>query len=411
MPQMLSRPSGGSILLATPVFGSPTAAYTHSLFETAKAIPELDLVLYAGDCHVDDARNVICREFLASKADTLVFIDADIRWDVNALKRLLEFTGIDIVGASYPFKQAETGFPVRYLDGPMVENDQGLIEVMGLPTGFLRISRRVIEALAKAAPHFLTKSENAGAVPLIFERMLDGQSRLGGDVAFCKKARDAGFGIYLAPEIELDHYGEHRWTGSWAHWQRCERYGPIEAGLIEIQHHRERSKTYLDMVKAWDNRWSVDGAMLACVTELARKHRKVLELGSGLSTLAMAATGAEVHAIEHESAEIIHLENQSDLPFRMYHAPLRDYGSHIWYDIDRIPYDHFDMIVVDGPPRYLGKREAVFDHLPHLLDRATVVTDDLNDGAQSNSLFEWASSNGKTVSVLGPQQRRFGVAA
>lgn len=407
MPRMLCQTTGARLLLATPVFGHPTAAYAHSLFQAARSV-DADLAIYAGDCHVDDARNVICREFLQSKADELVFIDADIRFEPEALKSLLAFDA-DIVGATYPFKQENTGFPVRHLDGALSEDRQGLIEVLGLPTGFLRIKRKVIETLANSAPHFLSKGENSGVIPLIFERMLDGQSRLGGDTAFCVKAREAGYKVMLAPEIELEHGGEHYWVGSWAHYQRCERFGALEAGLLEIQHGRQTSKTYRDMVQAWGNEWSVDGAMLACVTELAAGKR-VLELGSGLSSLAMAAAGAEVHAVEHLpewSQKVRDVADKCGFSLTVYDVDLAAYDHGTWYDLSITPAIPFDLVIIDGPPRSVGNRAIAYQQLN--LNDVIVVVDDMNDLKQRRSLDDWSASIGRTPVILGQSLRQFAV--
>jgi acetone carboxylase gamma subunit len=41
--------------------------------------------LLSGNCHVDDARNSVVREFLASDCTELVFIDADVSWEPETL--------------------------------------------------------------------------------------------------------------------------------------------------------------------------------------------------------------------------------------------------------------------------------------------------------------------------------------
>ena len=401
-------------MIATPAYSGVSAAYSHSLFESARL--DIQCCIYAGDCHVDDARNVLVAEFLDSDCESLVFIDSDIGWTVESLEALLAFD-VDIVGATYPFKQDETGYPVRYLGGPLNEDANGLIEVRGLPTGFLRIHRKVLKVLADIAPKFIPKGHNPKPVPLIFERTLTDQHRVGGDNTFCEKAREVGFSVHLAPEIELDHYGESRWSGSWAHFQRCERFGPLSAGLKEIQAGRDTSKTYLDMVAAWDNDWSVDGAMLAAITALS-KGKRVLELGSGLSTLAMAAAGAEVHAIEHMpkwSEKVRSVSEQHGLSAYVHDVKLTHYlGIGRWYDVADIGGKTIkairpDLVVIDGPPRDEGTRAMVYSLLRVHLDDAVVVADDMNDPNEKQALDAWASSTGRTPIILGQQLRHFAV--
>src|SRR3546814_6888328 len=55
--------------------------------------------------------------------------------------------------------------PIWPLPGPAVPDANGLLEVEGLPTGFLRIRRPVLEAMVKTAAHFA--KDGRDLVPLI----------------------------------------------------------------------------------------------------------------------------------------------------------------------------------------------------------------------------------------------------
>jgi hypothetical protein len=107
----------------------------------------VDLCHIAEHCHVDDARNAMVREFLMSKASHLVFIDNDVGFAPGNLIRLAKHDR-DMVAGVYPLKEEGEGYPIRIKDGvELWAESDGLVEVEGLPTGFLKISRACIERM------------------------------------------------------------------------------------------------------------------------------------------------------------------------------------------------------------------------------------------------------------------------
>lgn len=227
MPKMFHRPSrraaGQKVFLAVPTYSGLAAGFSFALFHSADALRDAgiqhELALYSGDCHVDDARNRLVRDFLETDCTDLVFIDADLRWEPDDLVKLLKYDR-DVVGSTYPFKADDAGYPVALMGGDAVADKDGLLEVYALPTGFLRIKRHVLQALADQAIKFHPKSDDRSDFPLIFERQVHNGYRRGGDYAFCNKWRGMGGKIHFAPEFEFEHFGEHSWTGSFGHWKR-----------------------------------------------------------------------------------------------------------------------------------------------------------------------------------------------
>ena len=425
MPKMYHRaqprPDGTrKVLLATPTHSGLSAGYTFAISECRQALAAAgihsELAIFAGDCHVDDARNRLVRDFLETDCDDLVFIDSDIGFEPGALVRLLEYDR-DVVAATYPFKQDDEGFPVQFIPGPIRADDDGLVEVTAVPTGFLRIRRHVLERLDRDALHFMPKSDNRKPLPLIFERTINAECRVGGDYTFCAKWRATGGKIYVDPEITLDHYGENQWTGSLGHFQRKELYGRVSAGLLEIKHGLDTPKTHQDIVKGWGNEWSVDAAMLACVVELARTQNKpVLEIGSGISTLAMATANPDIviHAIEHDRIWIERMQEEIRRSaignIVLHYCPLKKYDGYKWYDDEIIPREDFGMVICDGPPRQQGSRKGLFDRCPELLETAILVVDDTNSPRELNHVIQWSEATGRDFHLLG-HERQFAVAA
>ena len=414
MPRMFHRPAtadGHKVFLATPAYGGLGAGYTFALFESAAALAEAgiaaELAIFAGDCHVDDARNRLVRDFLEGDCDDLVFLDADLRWEPGDLVSLCQYDR-DVVGATYPLKQHEERYPVRLPQRPLWAEPDGLLEVDSLPTGFLRIGRTVLETLASEATTFLPKSDSRSPLPLIFERTVHNGVRWGGDYTFCRKWRQMGGRIYAAPEIWLEHTGEHAWQGSLGCWLRRHNGLSVRYGLDAIRERRETPETYRELVMAWDNPWSVTGDMLAVATEMARRaDGPILECGSGLTSLAMAAATPQlVHALEHDAgwqARVTQEARRAGVDnLHVHMTPLHD-G---WYA--DCPDDEFALVLCDGPVRGQGDRRGLFN-LSHRIS-GPVIMDDCDDDRHLALLTDWAETTGRRVTVLG-EHRHFAIAS
>ena len=210
---------GKHVFIATPT----TNTYASHFAAIVKALPRLmgagiavDHYLFANGCHVDDARNACVAAFLKTECDYLIFIDADVGFAPETLYRLICHEG-DIVAGVYPRKEHPRSYPFRFEGDVLKSDDDGLIRagILSVPTGFLRLSRALIEHMAE---HFLAKgfkSPEVGgeATPCLFERRTIQGERYSGDVAFCVAARELGYPIYVDPMLALSHAGEVRFQG------------------------------------------------------------------------------------------------------------------------------------------------------------------------------------------------------
>ena len=145
----LGASAPGGICLAIPCYGGMSPITAFALAASMRALAQAgiphDLIVYGGNCHVDDARNSIVREFLAGPCEHLMFIDADLSWAPDDLLRMAR-SKRDVVAGIYPHKKDELTFPVRHLATAVLQAEEdGAIEVERVPTGFLRISRHVLQ--------------------------------------------------------------------------------------------------------------------------------------------------------------------------------------------------------------------------------------------------------------------------
>jgi hypothetical protein len=219
----LTDPQDGKphIFVATPA----TSFYGNHVASVVRGLPFLmlggmavDYYLLTGCCHVDDARNICVGAFLKTNCEALIFIDADIGFPAEALYRLATHQG-DVVAGVYPRRDAVRSWPFKFEPtAEMQEGEDGVVRsgILGLPTGFMKIHRRVLFAMSEIEPRrFDPFGTGEAETPIIFERDYDyrGGERLSGDYAFCAKARALGFELALDPHLPFTHAGEARFGG------------------------------------------------------------------------------------------------------------------------------------------------------------------------------------------------------
>lgn len=417
----LDRPR--RIFLAVPTYsGQVGAGFLASLFESQILLHAagigVDLCIEAGNCHVDDARNALVRQFLQTDCSDLVFLDADISWQAEDLLKLVRYDR-DVVAGVYPKKQDEEDFPVLTLPGAIQadpESNYELVEVEGAPTGFLRLSRASLEAMSSKAKTFMGQGAKPGDKPycLLFERIIQEGRRMSGDYAFCWKWRQAGGKIWVAPEMAFGHEGQAHWSGrlgdfwrSRAHLENPDLY----AAIRRLASGDDSPEIFLSLSQAWGNHWAASPEFLATCYKLAIKAEgPILETGSGLSTLVLGVAAAKrgVRLLSLECSLKWHQRvtaalRQAGIPADVEYSPLQDYAEGAWYEALRSPdlfgIEPFGLVVCDGPSRKDGDR-ALLLQVPNLSE-ATILADDAEDPACLAPLETWSKGAGRKLENLG----------
>ena len=398
---------GQKVFLASPAYRDVGVGYAFALFHSSAALSNAgiaaELAIFSGDCHVDDARNRLVRDFLASDCTDLVFLDTDLRWEPSDLVALCQYDR-DVVGASYPLKQDEGGYPVMPLEGDTVAcpDQDGLIEVGGLPTGFLRIRRHVLETLAAGAPRYFGKHDVGASTPLIFERTLTGTVRWGGDYTFCRKWRDAGGKIHLMPMPDMAHTGEWTWSGSFAASLRRENGTTLRYIADQVKAGSTDPSLFREARRHSDNPFgAMEGVLTLCAVMARKADGPIIEAGSGLTTIIMAAaTDHPIYCLEHDPVwaerleQLIFESGVSGIGVCL--CPLKD-G---WYDLTDYPDlpAEFALGLNDGPPRALGGRQGFYERFGPITD--TIIADDADDRAYRAAIEVWCAENGRRVDFI-----------
>lgn len=399
--------SGQKVMLATTVYDKPDASYVNAIASTREALSKAGIqsayCILQGNCHVDDARNSVVMEFMASDCTDLFFLDADVSWQPESLVMICQYDR-DLVGAVYPFRDPsrKADMPCRTLS---LEHDaDGLLEMDGLPTGFMRIRRKVFETLLPDAKEY-RKAGTVDMMPILFERLETAPGeRRSGDLAFCWKWRQKGGTIWADPEIRLGHTARVVVSGSLGQALRMQDGSTLRFVCDRIRQGNELPEHFAEVYEWLDNEWAAPAYVLAAIVAMARNcGGDIIETGSGLSTILMAAANPDhyVYCFEHDpvwAGWLVKNAHQAGvLNIGLCHEPLADDG---WYDLNEFDLpETFAMGFCDGPPRVYGTRKRFMSEFGPRCSK--IAVDDANVAEYAAEWVKWAEGQGRDINIHG----------
>lgn len=174
-----------------------------------------------GNALIADCRALIVAQFLASECDTLVFIDSDVCWEAGALLKLVD-APVDMVAGIYPQRKDPVAYCVKWQDKPDLQAEDGLLQVEGVPAGFMKLSRKQLEAMVAQYPDsefYVETAPNQKAWALFADYRI-GKHKMGEDYAFCRRWTDMGGKVWIDPEISMGHVGFKTFPGHLGDWLR-----------------------------------------------------------------------------------------------------------------------------------------------------------------------------------------------
>lgn len=220
--------SGKTICFGTPAYGGKfdmpyikSMAYTGALLERQGL--DFFTVFVPNDSLIHKARNSIVRAFLTETTAThLLFVDADMGWDPDAVVRLLSHDK-EIVGAAGIRKEDPISFCYRPHPERKICNETGCWQVESIGTGFLLIARTAIEKMIAAYPELkYTDAKDVEFHALFYNELAHGKD-WSEDYTFCRRWDALGGEIWMDPTIALDHVGGKTWSGSVARESMIQR--------------------------------------------------------------------------------------------------------------------------------------------------------------------------------------------
>lgn len=216
---------GRRVLIGTPAYDwNANIRFVHSLGMTVKLCAEkgIDLRwLFPPGKIVTQARNELARDALNHGFDDLVFIDADQDWEPKDLIWLLSYD-VDCVGAAIRKKSEDVLWNVKARGGIFSFVKHPKYDLLTAPdltigTGFLRLSRRALQALWDASEKYTSDGQEEAA--WIFHFAPRKGELISEDTHVCDLLRGLGIPTWLDPKIACGHSeGGKRYIGDFAAW-------------------------------------------------------------------------------------------------------------------------------------------------------------------------------------------------
>lgn len=235
------------VFIATPAYGGMChVSYTIGLLDTYKVLShndyDLTIAMIGNESLIQRARNELVRQFLASNAYYLLFIDADIDFKGTDVLKLIE-ANKDLICGLYPKKAIDwerinilakqgydnlekygASYVVNALQLSDEDNDKPLtspiVEIRHGGTGFMLITRNVFEHLSPFVKeyHVSTIPNRNNLIPPLTKEFFavtvdDTNYLLSEDYYFCNLWTQHGGKIYADLSISLSHYGTYSFKG------------------------------------------------------------------------------------------------------------------------------------------------------------------------------------------------------
>jgi hypothetical protein len=210
--------NGKTIFIGTPAYeGKVHVQYALALMDTSELLKSIgyDVIVrmpIGGSLLVAD-RNRLIELFWQSGADYMLCVDSDLAWEPQAVMRFLQ-TDKDFCAGVYPARQGKnfTFRPFLHEDGRIVMCEKTkLLKMQYIPAGFMLFKREVIAKMRETYPELKyepksPRTDDFGAHCFFNTEVYEGEF-WGEDYVFCRRAREAGFDIWVDPTINFNHAG------------------------------------------------------------------------------------------------------------------------------------------------------------------------------------------------------------
>jgi hypothetical protein len=244
-----------NLFIAIPCYGGNISSVTlHSLFNSIKPLNDMGhnitIQTLPAESLISRGRNKFATMFLDNSkfnGTHLLFIDADIGFDVENILRLINFNK-DVVTCNYPVKSfyweqlikkikenkdidektirdSLLQFNVNFYNPDKIEINDGFARVKESATGFMMIKKEVFTTMMNKFPHLkylpdlrsgIENSSNAyDFFPVGCYKEKDGVNRyLSEDYYFCRLWEECGGEIWTDISTPITHLGSTEYHGS-----------------------------------------------------------------------------------------------------------------------------------------------------------------------------------------------------
>ena len=177
---------------------------------------------------------------------------------------------------------------------------------------------------------------------------------------------------------------------------------------------KDEGRVVSDLIYGWGNEgWCAQQEFLvSCLRHALVAKGPILECGSGLSTILVAAVAAKrgigYRALEHDPKWAAYVRRSlvrySIDPAVVCVTPLKAFGEYLWYDVPggSIP-DGLGLVICDGPPgNTKGGRYGLVPIMKHKLRPGCIILlDDAERRDEQIIARRWKAELGGALEVLG----------
>lgn len=168
-----------------------------------------------GESEIVRARQNDLVPFMQQNFDYLFSVDDDVELPDHAIWKLLE-NDKDICAGVYRLKEDEPHTAVRLpMSGPgwpEVFKEKLVTPAIYVSTGCMMIKRCVVERMIEAHPELKYKRNVIGDGAWgLYMTMIYQEEYLSEDWAFCQRAKDAGFEVWVDGGVRCNHWGKRKY--------------------------------------------------------------------------------------------------------------------------------------------------------------------------------------------------------
>jgi hypothetical protein len=189
------------VLIGTPSYdGRIDVWFANSLISTVKESIEKDIHVHA----------------IYTSYDSLV------QRARNSLVKLALDRPEPIVGGALVKKTDKEGYTIKLIDKELkYSQDKKIIEVDGVGTGFLKVSRFALEKLWDASDEYQSEGETHR---MVFDIKVENGDLISEDFVLCNKWKNLGYKVWADPTITCNHIGIKKFKGNFKNFIKKNGY-------------------------------------------------------------------------------------------------------------------------------------------------------------------------------------------
>lgn len=197
----------------------------------------------------------------------------------------------------------------------------------------------------------------------------------------------------VSPERDVRRIAKAQSDAAWQHYRQSEFYAQL-LRLLNLSAPIPSTRS-----------WAASPDVLLTLLELSQSSTpaRILDLGSGMSTLVLAKSAPQATIISIDNSaefagktkKLLETHGVTNVDLRV--APLTPHRSGVeWYDLSKFEdISHIDLLFVDGPPgskNPKARHPAIAECVAKLNPRAIVVIDDAGRDGEKDMAHEFAKA-------------------